>query len=145
MSIEKDTFLVDFLPHRPPMLLLGGLKCFSAGKASAWAVIEADNPFLRPDGLLEGSCLVELMAQCCAAGMGALLREQGKKPSLFGYLAALRDMRMFDDARQGDLLDVETCLVARLGDVAVVEGAVRRRGQMLAAGQMKVFIPEGDA
>ena len=138
--------LSAILPHRAPMLLVSRLDDFSAEGARATVELRADNPFLRPDGLLERAAYSELMAQCFAAGAGALARRMGKSPTAWGYLAALRDIVIHADARCGEILSVSVKVVATLGQLAVVEGEVRSAnypaGTLLAAGQFKVFIPE---
>ena len=136
--------LPDLLPHRAPMLLLSRLDAFSAEGARATAELQEGNPFLRPDGLLERAAYAELMAQCFAAGAGALARQAEKPPAAWGYLAALRDITIHGDARLGDTLTVSVTLVTALGQVTVLDGEVRSTDTPLAAGQFKIFIPEQD-
>jgi predicted hotdog family 3-hydroxylacyl-ACP dehydratase len=82
------------------------------------------------------------MAQCFAAGAGAFARTTGKPPAAWGYLAALRDIAIHGDARLGDTLTISVHVVTALGPVTVLEGEVRSAGALLAAGQLKAFIPE---
>ena len=124
------------------MLLLSRLDAFSAEGARATVELREGNPFLRPDGLLERTAYAELMAQCFAAGAGALARRADKPPAAWGYLAALRDVAVHGDARCGETLAVSVRIVAALGPVTVLEGEVRSADTLLAAGQLKIFIPE---
>jgi len=134
--------LEELLPHRPPMLLLSRLDAFSAEGAQAAAELREGNPFLRPDGLLERAAYAELMAQCFAAGAGAVARQTETPPAAWGYLAALRDVAISGDARCGDSLTVSVRLTASLGRITVMEGEVRSATDaLLATGQLKVFIP----
>ena len=133
--------LSALMPHRAPMLLLSRLDAFSAEGAQATAELREGNPFLRPDGLLERAAYAELMAQCFAAGAGALARCAGKPPTAWGYLAALRDLAVHGDARVGETLAVSVTIVAVLGPVTVLEGEVRCADTLLATGQIKIFIP----
>jgi predicted hotdog family 3-hydroxylacyl-ACP dehydratase len=82
------------------------------------------------------------MAQCFAAGAGALARHTEKPPIAWGYLAALRDITVHGDARCGDTLTVSANIVTALGPVTVLEGEVRSADTLLATGQFKTFIPE---
>ncbi|MCL1985622.1 MAG: 3-hydroxyacyl-ACP dehydratase [Betaproteobacteria bacterium] len=134
--------LSDLLPHRAPMLLLSGLEAFSEAGARATAELREGNPFLLPDGRLERAAYAELMAQCFAAGAGALARRTEEPAAAFGYLAGLRDIVVHGDARLGETLAVSVCIVAALGAVTVLEGEVRRADTLLATGQLKIFIPE---
>ena len=135
--------LSAILPHRAPMLLLTSLDDFSEAEARATAALQEGNPFLRADGILERTAYAELMAQCFAAGAGALARIANRPPTAWGYLAALRDVIVHDDARLGETLAVSATIAARLGPVLVIEGEVRCAARLLATGQFKIFIPEG--
>jgi len=137
--------LSDLLPHREPMLLLSRLDAFSETGARATATLREDNPFLRPDGLLERAAYAELMAQCFAAGAGALARRLEKPPPAGGDLAAWRDVAVCGDARCGETLAISVSITAALGPVTVVEGEVRSADGLLAAGQFKSFIPEKES
>lgn len=137
--------LLAILPHRAPMLLLSKLDAFSDVSARATVELQADNPFLRPDGLLERAAYPELMAQCFAAGAGALAKRLEKPPPAWGYLAALKNITFQADAHCGETLTVSVKIAATLGQVTVVEGEVRLANHpaapILATGQFKVFIP----
>jgi predicted hotdog family 3-hydroxylacyl-ACP dehydratase len=134
--------LTALMPHRAPMLLLNTLESFSSEEARGTVEVHEGNPFLRPDGKLERAAYAEIMAQCFAAGAGASLHAAGRTCGGWGYLAALRDMAVHDDARLGQHLDVLVRVATRLGEVTVVEGEVRAEGRLLATGQFKIFIPE---
>ena len=127
------------------MLLLTRLDSFTSEEARATVTVRADNPFLRPDGTLERVAHAEIMAQCFAAGAGARVLAAGGSCVGLGYLAALRDVTVHADVREGKILDVRVWVSARLGEIAVVNGEVHAEGQLLATGQFKIFMPEGTA
>lgn len=126
------------MPHRPPMRLLDSLTRVAPGEAEALLRIRPDNLFLTPDGPLERAAFLEIMAQCFAAGSGALRPESGPK---WGYLAGVRNLSIESDAHVGDELRVKVWAVAELGGVTVVEGEVFRNDDVLAHGQFKVYVP----
>ena len=138
--LEKD--LTTLMPHRAPMLLLDRLESFSHEGARGVVDICEGNPFLRSDGVLERVAYAEILAQCFAAGAGALQSQSGQKAATLGYLAALRDIAVHADAKLGQRLVAEVRVAARLGGVTVVDGEVRANGLLLASGQFKVFIPQ---
>ena len=127
------------------MLLLSKLDGFTSEEARATVALHEDNPFLRADGKLERVAYAEIMAQCFAAGAGANLLASGGASAGWGYLAALRDVTVHADAHAGQRLDVCVRVSARLGEIAVVDGEVHAAGQLLAAGQFKIFMPEETA
>ena len=127
------------------MLLLSKLDSFTSEEARATVALQEDNPFLRPDGKLERVAYAEIMAQCFAAGAGASLLAAGGSCAGWGYLAALRDVTVQADAQVGQCLNVLVRVSARLGEIVVVDGEVHAEGQLLAAGQFKIFMPEETA
>ena len=142
VNTDFQLTLTALMPHRAPMLLLSGLESFTSEEARATVAVQEDNPFLRPDGKLERVAYAEIMAQCCAAGAGASLLAAGSTCAGWGYLAALRDVTVHADAHVGQCLNVSVRVSARLGEIAVVDGEVHAEGQLLAAGQFKIFMPE---
>ena len=145
MNTDSQQSLTAIVPHRAPMLLLSKLESFTSEEARAAVDVGEDNPFLRPDGKLERVAYAEIMAQCFAAGAGASLLAAGDSCAGWGYLAALRDVAVHADAHVGQHLDVLVRVSARLGEIAVVDGEVHAEGQLLAAGQFKIFMPEETA
>ena len=145
--METDSLqpLTALMPHRAPMLLLSRLESFTSEEARATATVLEDNPFLRPDGKLERVAYAEIMAQCFAAGAGASLLAAGGACAGWGYLAALRDVTVHADARLGQQLSIFVRIATRLGEITVVDGEVHAEGQLLAAGQFKIFMPEDAA
>ena len=124
------------MPHRPPMRMLEAVVEASAEHAVGRMVVREDNPFLGKDGLLDRAAFPEIMAQCFAAGAG---QARGAR---VGYLAAMRHIVMHGDARLGDALDVTSRLVTSLSGVMVIAASIARNGELLAEGELKVYIPE---
>lgn len=125
--------LTDLLPHRPPMLLLSTLLSWSQTAVRAQALVTRNMPFVRANGVLEHCAYGELLAQCLAAGAGAM----GGPRS--GYLAALRDIRVLEDAVCGDLLTIDVALGARVGEITCFSGHVSRGDTVLSTGSGKIY------
>lgn len=145
VNTDSQHSLTAIVPHRAPMLLLSKLDSFTSEEARATVDVRKDNPFLRSDGTLERVAYAEIMAQCFAAGAGASLLAAGGTCAGWGYLAALRDVTVHADAQVGQCLNVLVRVSARLGEIVVVDGEVHAEGQLLAAGQFKIFMPEETA
>jgi predicted hotdog family 3-hydroxylacyl-ACP dehydratase len=133
-----NTLLPDIeslIPHRPPMLLLHSLQSISNTSIEALAYISEECLFLREDGSLEPVALIEILAQCFAAGSGI------KHKARWGYLAAMRHIVLYAQAQRGDTLRAIVRPIAQVGNVIVVEGEIMREKELLAQGQFKIFIP----
>lgn len=133
----------QLLPHRPPLLLLDSVEFAEPERAQATLTLRADNPFMGENGMLERAAYAEIIAQCYAAAAGNHA-EEGKPPRI-GYLAALRDVHLLEDAFLGDKLRVTTHMIASLGGITVVEGNIYCKQRLLAHGQCKVFVEKAEA
>lgn len=136
---EGGAALYSLLPHRPPFLLLDTLDSVAPDAAQGTLTIRPGNPFVGEDGCLEPVAFAEILAQCFGAAAGAL--NVGRPPRM-GYLAALRDMRILGAAGTGDRLTARVRISAVLGGIHVLEGDVLRAGDILAQGQIKIYIGE---
>lgn len=130
--------LAALVPHRRPMLLLSALTRSGKNDAECEAEIAPDNLFLGPDGWLDRVALLELMAQCFAAGSGAAQTEG--VPGM-GYLAGMRDVRIHGDAVVGDILTIRARSEGGLGDISLVRGEVYCGSRLLAEGLFKIYAP----
>ena len=130
--------LTALVPHRRPMLLLSALTRSGKSDAECRAEIAPDNLFLGPDGRLDRVALLEVMAQCFAAGSGAAQTEGA--PGM-GYLAGIRDVCIHGDAVVGDVLTIRARSEGGLGDISLVRGEVYCCSRLLAEGRFKIYAP----
>jgi len=100
--------------------------------------VQADNPFVGEDGILDSSAHLELIAQAAAAmnGFRTTVRDGEEQE---GYLLGARQMEVFAPARVGDILATRVFKATRYGDFGVIEGQVTRGETVLARGEIKVW------
>jgi len=106
-------------------------------------VIQKDNPFLTPDGALEPSTYLELIAQAFGAIQGWHDRQQSRAPRA-GYLVGADGVGFAGTARIGDRLDITIQKIDAFGAFILVDGRVTAGNQRLAAGRLKIWLaPDG--
>jgi predicted hotdog family 3-hydroxylacyl-ACP dehydratase len=127
------------IPHRPPMQLIEALEEFDGDSGAISAVVEAGNPLLEEDGALADVALLELLAQSFAALQGYADSFSGQQPRQ-GFLVGVRKVSFFARPHLGDRLRIHVQATARLEGFAVVEGKVMRGDEMLAEGNLKLWI-----
>ena len=120
------------------MLLAGELLEREPGQARLRAVVGADNPFVDAAGRLDGAAVIELAAQATAALKGYEARLRGE-PVKIGYLAGIRDFELGADARVGDELELAVSVEFAMEQAALVQGEVRRAGEVIGAGTIKIW------
>lgn len=139
MTLPQEA--LQLLPHRPPMALIDRLLSCDGDGARAEATITAGHLFAAGDGTLDALALVEMFAQTYAAMQGFEDLRQGT-PVKEGFLVGIRHLRVAGQARVGDRLEVVVRTVAAIDGFAVADGEVRRAGEVLATGSLKLWIPE---
>jgi len=112
----------DFLPHKPPFLLLDRIVALEGTTGRFLRGIAAADPLVAPDGTLPPLLMVEAMAQ----GGGLVLVHLD--PALLArgaMLAAIDRCEIVDTVRAGDTLEVEVSIVRRYADMARLRGTAR--------------------
>ena len=127
------------VPHRLPMRLVDRLVSIEGKNGVVEAEIKDECPLTDSSGRLEDIAMVELVAQGYAALKGCLDRVENK-PVRQGFLVGIKKLAKLETARVGDLLRIEIVTLAELDDFAVAEGQIWREEELLARGEIKVWI-----
>ena len=128
----------SMLPHAAPMCCIDTLESVHDAGGEA-RVLFTPGHILLSEGALEPAGFIELVAQTAGAAYGCLCLQRGL-PVRPGFLAGVRDFAVLAKARQGDTLTVRTTVVAEVGDVMLVQGLVYRGEELLAQGELKVYV-----
>ncbi len=131
----SDIPIEHIIPHRKPMLLLDKLTYANDNNFEATFTIDEHCVFLKENSELETMALVEILAQCFAAGNGMI------NPQPFGYLASMRNIKIHGKACLGDTLLAKVKLITKLGDIMVIEGMLFNKEICIVEGQFKIFTP----
>lgn len=136
---------IDLIPHRPPMLLVDRLlSCSADGESGrvATAAGQADQVFWRADDLDE-LVLPEMTAQAYACLRGWQDRLAGKRPGP-GFLVGIRRFVCHRRPAQAEDLLVEVSTTARIEDFYMVKGRILAGEEVLAEGELKLWVPPED-
>lgn len=112
----------DFLPHKPPFLLLDRIVALEGTTGRFLRGIAAGDPLLTRDGTLPPLLMLEAMAQ---AGGIVLVSLDPALLARGAMLAAIDRGEIVDTVRVGDALEVEVAIVRRYADMARVRGTAR--------------------
>lgn len=129
----------ELIPHRLPMRLIEHLIAIDGKNGIVEARVGATALLMDADGMLEDVALVEIMAQSYASLKGYIDRRD-QLPVRQGFLVGIKKMVCHASVQADDLLQVHIRTVAELDDFAVAEGEIRRGDQVIAAGDVKVWI-----
>lgn len=137
MNLPADT--KQFMLHRAPMRLVHRLLCVEGDRAEAESKLEARDVGIGPDGRIERTVLLEMVAQTYAAARGWQDLSESRQP-LQGYLVGASDFRIERAARPGEELRIEIRSANSFEDFYLVEGRVLCRNEVLAEGTLKVWL-----
>ena len=133
MTLAGSAFgpVTDYLPHRPPMLLIDDIVEVTDQRAVCRATIHPDCVFAI-DGLVHPSALIEFVAQACAIYVGVRSARDGDPPRL-GLIMSCREISFaVDSFTVGDELTIVANKVFGRKPVAAFTGTVTR-GEVLCA------------
>lgn len=141
MPLEGDVSSLEaYLPHRPPLVLLGGVERIAEDTCDAWLKVDPQAWYARPDGSMPGWFGIELMAQTIAAYSGGTGAREGQAPKI-GYLLGTQSYRCEVDSFPAHTLlriHVRCCFRDDSG-LHAFECTLDADGTRLAESTLKVF------
>ena len=93
MTLVTRNDITNYIPQRPPMVMIHDLEEATDEHAITRLTIEPDNIFLQ-DGYLAEPGLVENIAQTAAAQVGFQCASRNI-PIPIGYIAAIKDLKIY--------------------------------------------------
>jgi predicted hotdog family 3-hydroxylacyl-ACP dehydratase len=129
------------IPHERPMRLIDRLLKAEEQSGIAEAIVQPESPLLDEDGCLEPVVMIELIAQTYAAMKGYQDLSSGRS-SRKGFLVGISDFHVVGRTRAGQRLRIKVETVGSTGGFALAEGEVYQEGERVAAGAIKVWVPE---
>ena len=131
----------DYLPHRPPMLLIDDIVEVTDNRAVCRTTIHPDCVFAR-DGVVHPSAMIEIVAQACAIWVGVTNSRKGGTPQV-GFLVACREVAFaVDRFCVGDELTIAVTKVLGEDQLAVFSGIVSRGDEECVTIQLSVVDAE---
>ncbi|MFO7766666.1 MAG: hypothetical protein R6V33_09560 [Pelovirga sp.] len=129
----------ELVPHRHPMLLVDRLIAVDGKNGTIAASVGSDSPLVDAGGRLEDVALIEIMAQSYATLKGYLDRRD-RRPVRQGFLVGIKKVVRHASVQAGELLQVHIRTIVEIDDFAVAEGEIRRLDEVIAQGDIKVWI-----
>ena len=130
--------VIDYVPHRPPMLLVDRIVEVTEHGAVCAATWQPDC-VLAVDGRVPASAAIELVAQACAVFLGVRGQRAGGPPHV-GMIAACREVAFaVDDFAIGDTLTIAIHCVFGQPPMASFTARVRHGDAEVATMELSVI------
>lgn len=133
----------SLIPHKPPMLLIDEVVCFTPENSVVKSCITPNNLFLRKDGSLAPEVFCEIIAQSFAVCESKRRKEQNLSIDGGGYLVSVRDFECYKGVHVGDELFTKVLLKDDFMGTRIVEGTVFCKDVLVAKATVYIFMWEG--
>jgi hypothetical protein len=135
--IADERTIQNYIPQRPPIVMVGKLHSASGNKTVTSFIIEKDNLFCSGD-LFREPGLIENIAQTAAAGEGYRASLEGKRPRT-GFLGGIKNLQIHYLPSINDEIITEAVVEHELVNVTIIHGKVFKDQVIIAECEMKVF------
>ena len=131
------------IPHQKPMCLVDRLVEFKDQGGTVEARVLPGQILVDDDGRLETLAVAEMIAQAYAAVKGYGDRIAGR-PVGQGFWVGIRTIQFHQAVFAGDDLRIHVNTVGNIAGFAVVEGVVTRKSDIIAEGQIKLWVKQDE-
>jgi predicted hotdog family 3-hydroxylacyl-ACP dehydratase len=128
----------EFLPQRPPMVMIGALHTVSDSRIVTSLRITPENIFVQ-DGRFREAGLIENIAQTAAAGTGYRYRSRNEIPPP-GFIGGIKNLVIHDLPTAGDEIITEVSVLHEILNATVVEGKIYCNDILIAACELRIFL-----
>ena len=132
----------ELLPQQEPFVMIDRLVSFTMERTVTETTLRADHIFM--DGTtFNTSGLVENIAQTCAARIGYINKYILKKGIQLGFIAAVRDMTIYEHPHVGDTIETTVDIVAEVMGMTLATGTISCGDKTLVTTNIKIAVKEG--
>jgi 3-hydroxyacyl-[acyl-carrier-protein] dehydratase len=129
----------QYLPHRPPFLLIDELEVKDQDNFCS-LTIPLGKPYLTKDGIPEETFLIENIAQTCAAAFGLQASQTEGEPKI-GYIGAVTKLKVCQLPDSASEIRTSIRVLQRFGTITLVEGiCYNNLGEQLLNCEMKIVL-----
>jgi len=119
--------ITDYLPHRPPMVLIDEILDVTMTTGRCRTTIKPDCVFAL-DGKVHPTAMLEFVAQACAIGVGVMSARLELPPRL-GFIIGCREMTFdVDHFNVGDVLEISVVKLLGQDQIGAFSCTVTRDG-----------------
>ncbi len=139
MLIEKN-IVSTLIPQDYPMIMVDGLLNHTDKYTESTLTITEENVFTN-DGQFREPGIVENIAQTAALRSGYESFLNNKKPDV-GFIGSVKNLTIIRFPKVGDQLITKVEVISELMGALVVLGQTRINDEIIAEGQLNIFIQE---
>jgi len=133
--------ITNYLPHRPPMVLIDEIIDVTMTQGRCRTTIKPDCVFAI-DGKVHPTAMLEFVAQACAIGVGVMSEKLNERPRL-GFIIGCREMTFaIDHYSVGDVLEISVTKILGQDLIGAFNCTVTRDGVVCTTVHLSVVDAE---
>jgi 3-hydroxymyristoyl/3-hydroxydecanoyl-(acyl carrier protein) dehydratase len=132
----------DYIPQREPIIMVDAFYGTEGNRSFAGLTATENNIFVE-GGRLSEPGIIEHIAQSCALRVGYYCKQQNI-PVPVGYIGALKNVKIVSLPQVGQQLFTTITLLQEIFDVSLVSVEVKANEEIIATGEMKIFLDRSD-
>lgn len=132
--------VTDYIPQRPPMVMVDGLLDHTSTSCTSCFKIETENVFCK-NGLFHEPGLIENIAQTAALHSGYMAKSQNTEINK-GFIGAVKRLKINELAKVNDTLTTTISILNQVMSAAIVKGVVHINDKLIAVCEMSIFTQE---
>ena len=139
MLVKKED-IAEYIPQKHPMIMVDGLLEQSEDSTTSCLQLETENIFCQ-NGYFTEAGLIENIAQTAALRSGYEAHIKNEKPTI-GFIGALKRIKIHKLPLDNESLKTTIKIQHNLMNVLVIHGEVFSNGELMAHGEMNIFLQE---
>ena len=136
--ILTDSELLEYIPQRPPIVMIDALYYASASSSKTGLTIDEDNLFLQ-NGKMSTMGLIENIAQTAAISAGYFYKSNNQ-PVKIGFIGSVKQLEVVHWPNVGDQIITEIKEIQEVMNIKIIEGIIYLNDDKIASCEMKIFI-----
>jgi predicted hotdog family 3-hydroxylacyl-ACP dehydratase len=138
MIIDKNEIL-NYIPQRPPFVMIDVLEKADENEFHSTFELKESNLF-NFNGIISESCLVENIAQTCAAGFGYVARQKNGEETRLGFIGAVTKLNVYKLPKINSQIVTKISVLNQFENIHLVEGISYLNGEKLIDCQLKIVL-----
>jgi len=132
--------IIDLIPQKYPMVMVDGLISNDETMTISTLSISENNIFCSY-GFFTEPGLIENIAQTAALRSGYEAMKSNKEPTV-GFIGSVKKMKIYKLPKVNDVIHTKITILTRLMNVLIIKGEVTINTQLMAEGEMNIFLQE---
>lgn len=138
MILAKGNEILDYIPQRPPIVMVDKLIQSNESITETSLMIRKDNIFCQK-GILNEAGIIENIAQTAALRAGYKFKSENQE-ILLGFIGAVKNLKIYYLPEIDTEIQTVVSLEYKIMDFTIITAKVKCKDQLVAECEMKIFL-----